>query len=79
MNGYLKGDFYSGRGLRQGDPMAPYLFLLVMEAFSGLLKANTVNSDFQYHDRCERPQITHVCFADDLFILSRADVASVGL
>ena len=59
--------------------MSPYLFLLVMEAFSALLKDNTTNSGFHYHDRCERMQISHVCFADDLFILSRADVASVGV
>ena len=41
VNGSPKGFFRSLRGLRQGDPLSPYLFVLRMEVFSLLVDRAT--------------------------------------
>lgn len=80
INGQLHGFFKGKRGLRQGCPMSPFLFTLVMEVLNLLLKRSIEETGlFKYHRDCDRLKITHLCFADDLLIFSRGDIGSVQI
>ena len=68
-NGSPTGFFRSSRGLRQGDPLSPYLFMIGMEALSCLLKCaiegNFISScRFEGRDGGELV-ISHLLYADD--------------
>ncbi|GJV30013.1 hypothetical protein Tco_1386461 [Tanacetum coccineum] len=77
INGTLHGYFRGKRGLRQGDPMSPYLFTLIMEVFTLMLRRKVRDSgDFVYHHHCDELEIINLCFADDLFIFAHGDPTS---
>ncbi|GJX38132.1 RNA-directed DNA polymerase, eukaryota, reverse transcriptase zinc-binding domain protein [Tanacetum coccineum] len=72
--------FPSGRGLRQGDPMSPCLFTLVMEVFTLLMAKNVQqNPCFMFHAGCKELKLTHLCFADDLLMVCNGDMDSVKI
>ncbi|XP_022024504.1 uncharacterized protein LOC110924825 [Helianthus annuus] len=80
INGNLYGYFKGKRGLRQGDPISPYLFTLVMEVLTLLLKkAAYSNNAFRFHLYCKKQKIINVSFVDDLFLFANGDVASVRI
>ena len=45
VDGELKDLIHPSRGLRQGDPLSPFLFLLCIEGLHGLIKKATSNGD----------------------------------
>ena len=79
LNGELHAFFSSSRGVRQGDPLSPYLFVLAMEGLNGILREASQTPGFRFHWRCEQTGITHLCFADDLMVFCHADAFSVGV
>ncbi|XP_062080507.1 uncharacterized protein LOC133785272 [Humulus lupulus] len=66
MNGRLQGSFIGRKGLRQGDPISPLLFVLVMEYFTRLRIQASKSKDFRFHPNCKKLKLVSLCFADDL-------------
>ncbi|KAL0345681.1 UNVERIFIED_CONTAM: putative mitochondrial protein [Sesamum radiatum] len=59
--------------LRQGDPLSLYLFLLCVEAFSGLLQQEEQAENIQGVAICRNsPAVSHLLFADDTLIFCQA-------
>ena len=75
INGVPHGCFRPSRGLRQGDPLSPYLFLLCMEGLHGLLKSAAHFGDIHGVSISRTgPKLSHLFFADDSLLFCRATV-----
>lgn len=68
INGVSSGYFKSKTGLRQGDPLSPILFIMMMNILSLMLNRAAAAGSFNYHQDCDQMKLTHLCFADDLLI-----------
>ena len=73
INGEPSTFFRSKRGLRQGCPLSPYLFLMIMEALSILLTKSFTEHKISGIKVSNLIKIVHLMFVDDVLLLSKAD------
>lgn len=76
VNGEFSGFFQGRRGLRQGDPISPYLFTLCLEYLSRSLHRAMLSSK-GFHPKCKHIGLTHVLFADDLLLFGKGELLAM--
>ena len=73
INGDPQGHITPTRGIKQGDPFSPYLFLLCAKGLSFMLRKATEKSDLHGITSCQGGvQISHLLFAYDSLIFYEA-------
>ena len=73
INGKPRGHIVQPEGLRQGDPLSTYLFLICAEGLSSLLRKLVKDGLMKGVVACLRdPEISHLFFADYNLIFCRA-------
>ncbi|MCH81219.1 cysteine-rich receptor-like protein kinase, partial [Trifolium medium] len=79
VNGSPTDKFSLERGLRQGDPLSPFLFLIAAEGLNVLMHAMVENHFFSgYSFGMQNPiSVSHIQFADDTLLLGTKSWANV--
>lgn len=79
LNGQKVQSFVPHRGLRQGDPLSPYLLLLCANVLSCMLLHSESKGDIQGIKFAHRgPSIFHLMYVDDTILFFKATDQSFG-
>lgn len=74
LNGTAKGLVVPERGIRQGDPLSPYIFILCSEVLSGLCNKAQISGKLEeIRVATNSPRVNHLLFADDTMFFCRSD------
>lgn len=78
INGKPKGHVVLTRGIRQWDPLSPYLFLLCSEGLNGRIEQAVYGKHIEGFSLCKNgPKISHLLYVDDSLLFFRARVEDV--
>ncbi|KAA3478991.1 reverse transcriptase [Gossypium australe] len=79
LNGQIGNSFYPSRGLRQGDPLSPFLFLICGEGLFSLMRLAQREEHFRgVKVSRSGPQISHLLFTDDCILFGEATERGAG-
>ncbi|KAL5580279.1 hypothetical protein UlMin_012721 [Ulmus minor] len=78
INGKPRGRFGASRGLRQGDPLSPFLFILVADILGRMMdKAVRIGEVKGFEVGREEVVVSHLQFADDTLFLLEPDKSNI--
>ncbi|XP_023911364.1 uncharacterized protein LOC112022977 [Quercus suber] len=76
INGKISNSIPPSRGIRQEDPLSPYLFPIVAEGLSALIKKSVEEGVLEGISICRRgPKLSHLFFTDDSLIFCKATLS----
>ncbi|XP_050918605.1 uncharacterized protein LOC127136042 [Lathyrus oleraceus] len=67
------------RGIKQGDPISPLLFVIMMEYMNRSLTKMQKDHNFNHHAKCEKLSLTNLTFADDVLLFIIGDPKSMEM
>ena len=77
-NGTPTDSFTPSRGIRQGDPLSPYIFTLCMERLHHIISEQMDEGEWSpIRLNAHGPPISHLFFADDLILFGEASTSQV--
>ena len=77
INDASRGNVKPGRGIRQGDPLSPYIFIICGELLSSLCNLGQRNGKLKGIALASGvPSINHLLFADDTMFFCKANAAN---
>lgn len=78
INGSAQGFFNGSRGLRQGDPLSPYLFIIVAKALGrGIWHLQLIEQIKVLHINQQCPSMTHSQFANDTLLAAYPSIHEI--
>lgn len=78
VNGFTNSTIKPQRSLRQGDPLSPFLFILVVDVLSLMINDAVDKGELQgFKLAREAPTLTHLMFADDALLFTKASPREV--
>lgn len=79
INGKASNWFYASKGIRQGDPLSRYLFLLCTGGFNALLRKAVSDGYINGIQVCRcSPPVSHLFFADDYLLFIKRGLTAIN-
>lgn len=77
-NGSRSDFFHPKRGLRQGDPLSPYIFVICMNKLSHLISHEVVIGRWKsLRAGSQGPSISHLMFSNDLLLFGQTSTSQM--